>query len=442
MVLRQAFILNVTIASPSDMQPTRNAIFEHIDSFNRTYADDLGFILRQNSWEHAVGASGRYPQDELNHQIVSRADVMVAMFKDKFGSTTTAGYGSGTQEEIELFFSKGGRPAVYFPADLNNRSGSSQLDRVRKYQQELYGREFFVSNYVPAPADMVDTDMLMKAMEAIQLQARTLVRQSTAPAEEKKTIQATLGKLTKKTPTPKPKQTGTDASESGYPRKDSGGSWSEIIGPKSGIIGRDVTVPKSPGSSQSVYRSAKTGSFVSKSAKASLTGNEALESSIDRQLDSKKRGQGKVAWTPSQRPSDDPVMKQFERAFAGEEPVFIRSDGSTETYMKVSFETGKLKVTLDYASGVWHIRNRGDYNLHIDHVDILLKRNSDSSISKKIGILREINETLESLTTLPIEIPSGVQRRDAMRVEFQIYYRNPSGGLFKERIPVKPLQVN
>ena len=134
---RTAEVLNILIASPSDVADERNVAERVILDWNASHLDRTGVMLHPVRWEsHAYPASGSRPQGILNKQIVESGDVLIGIFGYKLG-TPTGKAQSGTIEEIEEFRKAGKHVALYFSsADIPRNADRSQLDALESYKKQ------------------------------------------------------------------------------------------------------------------------------------------------------------------------------------------------------------------------------------------------------------------------------------------------------------------
>lgn len=164
-----AQIYRVMVASPSDTEDIRRGIRRIIDDHNDEHAETYGFVLLPYMWEaEAAPSSGRRVQENINSQLVHPADILVGIFRLKFGKES-GDYRSATEEEIETFCNPeaGRNPGViFYKGALKSRT--PQADLIRRYRKELQGRPFLVLDY----AD--DTDAIFRAMQSIRHQAKEL----------------------------------------------------------------------------------------------------------------------------------------------------------------------------------------------------------------------------------------------------------------------------
>ena len=142
---RTAIVLNVLIASPSDVGQERNVVTDAIYAWNAAHYQTTGIMLHAVRWEtHSYPASGDRPQAILNKQIVESGDILIGIFGYKLGTPTGTAQ-SGTIEEIEEFRKAGKYVALYFSkADVPRTADRDQLKALEDYQRErqkdtLYG---------------------------------------------------------------------------------------------------------------------------------------------------------------------------------------------------------------------------------------------------------------------------------------------------------------
>ena len=97
---KQQYILNVFLASPSDVNPEREIIQNIINEVNKTWSNNLNIRLELLRWETDITPGfSNYPQEVINQQIESSYDIFIGLIWGKFG-TKTDKYNSGTEEEF------------------------------------------------------------------------------------------------------------------------------------------------------------------------------------------------------------------------------------------------------------------------------------------------------------------------------------------------------
>ena len=94
---RDERVFVVFVASPSDMQPQRDALEEVIRELNLTWSRKLGIRLDLVRWEtHGVPDA----QDVLNRELPDDPDIFIGLMWGRYG-TPTSSAGSGTEEEFQ-----------------------------------------------------------------------------------------------------------------------------------------------------------------------------------------------------------------------------------------------------------------------------------------------------------------------------------------------------
>lgn len=97
---QQQVILNVFLASPSDVSYEREVIQNIINELNKTWSKNLNLRLELLRWETDVVPSfGEYSQGVINQQIGSDYDIFIGLLWSRFGMPTKE-YSSGTEEEF------------------------------------------------------------------------------------------------------------------------------------------------------------------------------------------------------------------------------------------------------------------------------------------------------------------------------------------------------
>lgn len=138
-------VLQVFVASPSDVLDEREILESVIVELNRTWANTLGIRLDMVRWETATHpAIGCDPQSVVNSQIGDEYDIFIGILWGRIGTQTPRSE-SGTVEEFERVYSrwKANPDAVeimfYFkdaairPSETDGR----QIDQVLAFKQSL-----------------------------------------------------------------------------------------------------------------------------------------------------------------------------------------------------------------------------------------------------------------------------------------------------------------
>lgn len=137
-----AVAYKVLIASPSDVEPERATIREVIGRWNNVHSERRKLVLMPVGWEtHSSPEMGDRPQSILNKQIASSCDLLIGVFWTRIG-TPTAGFASGSVEEIENHM-KAGLPTMIYFSTAPVEYGSvdrDQYDRLMEFKASCRDR--------------------------------------------------------------------------------------------------------------------------------------------------------------------------------------------------------------------------------------------------------------------------------------------------------------
>lgn len=152
---RQNQILQVFVASPSDVSAERATLETVIAELNHTWSRSLGVTFELLKWETNVRPSfSTDAQASINEQIGQDYDVFIGVFWSRLG-TATPRAGSGSVEEFEQalhrFTSDGQWPEImlYFkqapmsPSDIV----PAQLQALHDFKKSLSGRGGLYSEF-------------------------------------------------------------------------------------------------------------------------------------------------------------------------------------------------------------------------------------------------------------------------------------------------------
>lgn len=135
---RQSTILELLIASPSDVDVERQIVAEVLEDWNSANSRLSGLTLLPIRWLlDAQPESGDRYHALVSRQIVHNADFVVALFYARIG--TPAGFAvTGTVEEIEGCRAKGKNVLVYFSeAHIPREHDAEQLQLLNVYRSNL-----------------------------------------------------------------------------------------------------------------------------------------------------------------------------------------------------------------------------------------------------------------------------------------------------------------
>lgn len=94
---------------------------------------------------HAQLAQGSHPQDIIDHQLLDRCDVLIAVFWSKLG-TPTEKHESGTVQEINEFIARhrADRVLLFFcERDLPHSVDTQELERLKAFKKDIQGKGLY-----------------------------------------------------------------------------------------------------------------------------------------------------------------------------------------------------------------------------------------------------------------------------------------------------------
>lgn len=134
-----ATVLNVLIASPSDVPEEREAITQSLYEWNALNSQSTGFVLLPVKWEsHSAPTMGDRPQGIINTQVVRSCDMLIGAFWTRLGSPTGVEE-SGTVEEIKWFLKQQKPVMLYYSkkqADID-LIDTQQLEKLKEFKKSI-----------------------------------------------------------------------------------------------------------------------------------------------------------------------------------------------------------------------------------------------------------------------------------------------------------------
>ncbi len=160
-MFRTAIIINVLIASPSDVSEERDVVTTAVYAWNAANSSTTGIMLNPIRWEtHSFPACGDRPQAIVNKQIVDEGQFLIGICGNRVG-TPTGEAQSGTIEEIERFRKAGKHVALYFStADVPRNADRDQLKALEEYQRERQNDALYFTFDTPEKLRQLVSDQL------------------------------------------------------------------------------------------------------------------------------------------------------------------------------------------------------------------------------------------------------------------------------------------
>ncbi len=140
-----ASCITLMIASPSDVVQERVIARDVANEWNAIHARTRLQVLLPVGWEtHAIPAMGDRPQALINEQLLKDADILVAVFWTRLGSSTGKAP-SGTVEEIEEHIASCKPVMIYFSRTLVTRDSvdAEQYAALTEFRKSLQSRGLY-----------------------------------------------------------------------------------------------------------------------------------------------------------------------------------------------------------------------------------------------------------------------------------------------------------
>ena len=109
-----ARVIEVMVASPSDVADERRIVREVISEWNAVHSRERRAVLMATGWEtHSSPELSGRPQQLINERVLAHSDLLVGIFWTRVGSPTGKAI-SGSVEEIEEHLGAGKPVMLYF----------------------------------------------------------------------------------------------------------------------------------------------------------------------------------------------------------------------------------------------------------------------------------------------------------------------------------------
>src|SRR5713226_1743228 len=144
----QVLLFRVFVGAPSDVDEAHDVIRGQIEQWNRDHGPLSRARLEVTNWRtHSHPAAGGRPQALINRQVVDQSDIVVGIFRSRFGSATGAAR-SGTEEEIRRSIRRHKKVMVYFASlpEPKRRSERNEFGRIEAFKRRL-GRKALYHSY-------------------------------------------------------------------------------------------------------------------------------------------------------------------------------------------------------------------------------------------------------------------------------------------------------
>ncbi len=130
------------IGAASDADEYVNAAKEQMAQWNTIYSDLFHITIQPLYWKRDTYPQVGHPQEVIDKSIVSKSQMLIAIFHGKFGSPTKCAE-SGTIEEINLHIEQGKTVQVYFSKEKPADSSKSDFEKIQKYKESIQDKIFY-----------------------------------------------------------------------------------------------------------------------------------------------------------------------------------------------------------------------------------------------------------------------------------------------------------
>jgi nucleoside 2-deoxyribosyltransferase len=136
-----ATVYNVMVGSPSDIAGALSVVREALARWNVMHSEEKGVVLLPLSWQtHSSPELGSPAQAVINRQLISRSDLLIAVFWTRLG-TPTGEADSGTIDEI-LKHIEQGKPVVLYFCERDvpfNQLDQDQHAKLKEFRSKVEG---------------------------------------------------------------------------------------------------------------------------------------------------------------------------------------------------------------------------------------------------------------------------------------------------------------
>src|SRR5690606_15491050 len=142
---RTSTILEILIASPSDVVEERRLLVAVFEEWNVAHGRSRGCVLQPVLWEtHSTPEYGDRPQAIINRRLVDACDGLVGAFWTRLG-TPTGDALSGTVEEINRIRDAKKPVMLYFSTrePVLESIDTQQLDALRAFRKDCQSRSLY-----------------------------------------------------------------------------------------------------------------------------------------------------------------------------------------------------------------------------------------------------------------------------------------------------------
>lgn len=183
-MLKTQTVYNLVCCGSSDVSKEIVLVKQAVDQWNLTIGLDADWFVRFSHWKtDATPDLSDRGQGVINRQIIDKADILVAILWNRFG-TPTGKAKSGTEEEIRRAIQQDKRVFLYFSnmTSTNKLDDEEQYQQVQQFRQEMSNTGLYFTFQSRREFEKIFSMHLGRAIEEVRIAAR-----STKRAKKKKT---------------------------------------------------------------------------------------------------------------------------------------------------------------------------------------------------------------------------------------------------------------
>lgn len=132
-------LFRLFVGAPSDVTEEHTIIAGLVEEWNRHHGPAVKARLEFMNWRtHSHPASGGRPQAFINRQVVDQSDIVLGLFRSRFGSPTGVA-DSGTEEEIRRGIRRRKQVMVYFAQipQPKRRKERDEFERIEAFRKRF-----------------------------------------------------------------------------------------------------------------------------------------------------------------------------------------------------------------------------------------------------------------------------------------------------------------
>lgn len=130
-----AVVYNVMLSCPSDIKEEKDIFAKVLRKYNNLHSAKNNIVLLPIMWESdSIPIQGEHPQNLINEMVLSKSDILIAIFWTRLGTPTDVAL-SGSVEEIEKHITTGKPTLLYLCTKSPNLSDidTNQLSELRSF---------------------------------------------------------------------------------------------------------------------------------------------------------------------------------------------------------------------------------------------------------------------------------------------------------------------